>query len=181
MVDDYKIIKGDTISYAIYSDGRVKTCSRIGSRGYITKEKWMIPSKNSSGYLRVSLTLKIKNPKQYFVHRLVAENFVENPFDKNIVNHKDGNKLNNNYNNLEWCTSSENNLHAFKNKLKRPTILKGESHGGRILSWDNILFIRSNYKKRDKEYGQCGLAKMFNTSQSHIYDIVNNNIWKTKN
>lgn len=181
MGKQYKIINGHKNSYAIYEDGNVKLLSRIGSRGYITKERLLITSKNSNGYLRVSLTLNTNKTRQYFVHRLVAEYFIDNPLNKKIVNHKDGNKLNNEYTNLEWCTSSENNIHAFKNNLKIPTVLKGENHGGRVLSWEDVLFIRKNYKKFDKEYGQCGLAKMFNTSQSHVYAIVNNNIWKSKN
>ena len=48
------------------------------------------------------------------VHRLVAICFLEKKDDKNIVNHKDGNKKNNNLDNLEWCTSSENTIHFYK-------------------------------------------------------------------
>jgi len=52
------------------------------------------------------------------VHRLVAFAFLgEPPIDKNEVNHKDGNPLNNNVENLEWCSRGENQLHAYRNGL----------------------------------------------------------------
>lgn len=55
--------------------------------------------------------------KRYKVHRLVAQLFIPNPKNKRCVNHKDGNKINNCFNNLEWSTHSENTQHAMDNNL----------------------------------------------------------------
>lgn len=55
--------------------------------------------------------------KDYKIHRLVAEYFIENPDNLQVVNHIDGNKQNNYVNNLEWCTHSDNNYHAYKTGL----------------------------------------------------------------
>ena len=63
-----------------------------------------------SGYYHVSLVNET-NKKMYKVHRLVALSFIENPYNKLEVNHKDKNKLNNHFNNLEWMTRQENNIH----------------------------------------------------------------------
>ena len=74
----------------------------------------------NSGYLVVSVgdvgTITSKN-RNVLVHRLVAETYIPNPYDKNFVNHIDGDKTNNAVYNLEWCSQSENMRHAFDNGL----------------------------------------------------------------
>lgn len=65
------------------------------------------PMISNTGYERVDL-FKHKNRRQFFVHRLVATTFINNPDDKPFVNHKDENKLNNSADNLEWVTHIEN-------------------------------------------------------------------------
>lgn len=66
----------------------------------------------NTGYKTVQI-----NNKKYSIHRLVAEAFIPNPENKPQVNHIDGNKLNNNADNLEWCTCKENVQHAFNTGL----------------------------------------------------------------
>ena len=75
---------------------------------------------DNRGYLNIRLS-KNNIRKTYSVHRLVAEAFISNLEAKGEVNHIDGNKQNNNINNLEWVTSSENQLHAYKNGLDKAT------------------------------------------------------------
>lgn len=74
------------------------------------------PGLSGRGYL----TICIGHDKTVPVHRLVAQTFVLNPYNKPYVNHKDGDKTNNNASNLEWVTASENEHHAYANGLKHP-------------------------------------------------------------
>jgi len=73
------------------------------------------PTKSQQGYLYVTLC-KDGIQDKHFIHRLVLEAFV--PQTDMIVNHIDGNKLNNNYSNLEWCSYSHNNIHAITTGLR---------------------------------------------------------------
>ena len=69
-----------------------------------------------SGYLSISLHNDNGNRKSVKLHRLVALSFIPNPLNKETVNHKDHNKLNNNLSNLEWATTTEQNNHKRKCK-----------------------------------------------------------------
>lgn len=75
----------------------------------------------SKGYRRVLLS-KNGVKKHFLVHRLIAETFIPKADDRNYVNHKDGNKLNNCVSNLEWCTRSENQIHAYKKGLQKVNV-----------------------------------------------------------
>ncbi len=88
------------------------------------------------GYMQVSLC-GIKQ-KSFKVHRLVALMFIENLQAKPYVNHKDGNKLNNICDNLEWVTPSENNYHAVDKGLVIATPIKIEDCDGNIYTFPSI-------------------------------------------
>lgn len=116
----WKDIKGYEGIYQVSDKGNIRSLSRIqeykNGRTLRRKGKMLAAQPNSSGYLRVQL----KNngiSKRYFVHRLVAMHFVENPCESknNIVNHLDCNFLNNSADNLEWTTASGNSQHAIAN------------------------------------------------------------------
>ena len=103
------------------------------------------------GYARV----RIKG-KRYKIHRLVAETFIPNPEDKREVNHKDGNKLNNCVSNLEWCTRSENQKHAYKIGLQKSS----EKQKQAVSKWNKENRIKSvhQYKLNGeliKTYKSC--------------------------
>ncbi len=133
----------------------------------------------TSDRLYVKVRLKDnKGVKHLNVAREVAKAFIIQINEKNFVNHKDGNKKNNCVENLEWCNRSENEKHAYKNKLKVPT--RGEQSGKAKLTWDDIYYIREKYKPFSNDFSIRALAKKFNVSKSTIQYIVNNKTWKEK-
>lgn len=97
----------DYPNYFVSADGVV-----LGARGTV-----LSPDKNKSGYYRVTLS-KDGRTKRVFVHKLVAQHWVPNPNDLPIVNHLDGNKLNNSASNLEWTTHRDNLSHALSTGLR---------------------------------------------------------------
>lgn len=99
--------------YKVSNLGRVKSLPRNGT---IQQERIMINKITKQGYVTVHLR-KLGVSKYLKIHRLVALTFLNNPENKPQVNHKDGNKENNNLSNLEWMTVSENVQHAFDTGL----------------------------------------------------------------
>lgn len=83
--------------------------------------KYLKGQENKNGYFSYSLTLPDGTKKRCYAHRLVAIAFIDNPNNKKEVNHIDGNKLNNNVENLEWVTPSENQQKALQNELRQYT------------------------------------------------------------
>lgn len=108
MKEIWKDITGYEDKYQISNTGKVKS--------FVGKHK-ILKLTNNDGYMYVGLN-KDKKQKRFRVHRLVAEAFVVNNHNHPIVNHLDGDKSNNNYNNLEWCTQEYNMSHKIE-LLKR--------------------------------------------------------------
>ena len=110
-------------NYAVSNYGRIKN---------VKNGKILTPFKNHDGYMTYTFCQN-RVKKTFRIHRLVAFYFIDNPDTKPYVNHKDGNKVNNNVANLEWCTAQENQAHARSTGLinqekpvKATNILTGE-------------------------------------------------------
>ena len=110
----WKPIEGYDQLYEVSNLGNVRRIFRYGRR-WVQLCK---PKVTKDGYFESTL-VKDNKPKSIRTHRLVAAAFCLNPHSKKEVNHIDGNKLNNRADNLEWCTSSENQKHAYKIGLQK--------------------------------------------------------------
>jgi len=145
-------------------------CSNYGN---VKSKRYNKPLKgnvNNCGYKRVQLG---SSGNKHFVHRLVAETWLEKHFNKDVVNHLDGNKLNNKHTNLEWCTRSENDIHAFANDLRKSK--KGENHHNHKLTLLDVTRIRLLLSKN---YNCTYIANEYNVHRRTISDIKNNKTWK---
>lgn len=121
----WKELPGFPIKYQISNTGRIKSPVQLVDIGFNriqNKPERIIKNYiGGTGYLTVGLTIAKNKSRSFQVHRLLAKVFIENVNRYKCVNHKDGNKLNNNLENLEWCSHSHNNKHAYDSGLKKPS------------------------------------------------------------
>lgn len=123
MIEEWKSIKGYETLYEVSNTGKVRSLSRkvIVKNKYgavstrMTKAKELKPQMRGQYYM--VWLCKNGNSKQYYIHRLVAETFLNNFDDLRDINHKDENKLNNNVSNLEFCTHKYNMNYGNRNKI----------------------------------------------------------------
>lgn len=170
MEEIWKDVEGFEGKYFISNIGRLKS---IGGRykksqpnGYVT-----MGTVDNLGY-RI-LTLRDHGRlKRERAHRLVALAFIEKIQGKNFVNHIDGNKLNNNYSNLEWCTHEENLRHAIKIGAFDT---KGEKHFNSKLTNENVLEMRKLYWNNGLT--QQAIADKFGICRRHAGDVINGVNW----
>lgn len=161
-------------NYYIYDNGDVLN---------ITTNKILKGSIGEHGYKYYRLS-KNNNKKMFYAHRLVAEYFIPNPDNLPIVNHIDGNKLNNNIDNLEWSSYSDNTLHAHKNNLIKPVSIReyykqdlpnekwkkinnyhySVSSLGRVRNDETMLLLKPSLT--------CGYNKVRLSNQGKVKDVL---------
>lgn len=174
MTEIWKDINGYEGLYQVSNLGRVKSLDRVDCSGRHRVGVTLKPGTSHNGYLFVRLSKNSKYSNKR-INRLVAEHFIDNPLNKPEVNHCDGNKLNNQVDNLEWSTRSENTLHAFASGLKQPS--KGESHGQHKLTKELVHEIKSTYKPYDVEFGCHALSRKYGISPSQVCSIAKGVYW----
>ena len=159
MKEIWKDIEGYEGLYQVSNFGRIKSLEHNSSMTNIFgkggkslvkhNEKIINGYIQNTGYLTVTLT-----GKKYSVHRLVAKAFVQNPNNYPVINHIDGNKLNNKVDNLEWCTHKHNTREAIRLGLSNP---KYNSYKNRIRAKKtNQYDLEGNYIKT---YDACSDAE----------------------
>jgi hypothetical protein len=138
---------------------------------------------NAKGYWVITLHIgpERNHKKSFLLHRLIAEAFIPNPENKPWVNHKNGNTLNYQLNNLEWATPSENQQHAYDTGLKTPSHKsknQGTQNARSKLTEKQILWARQNYKPNDKTYGVRPMARYLKIDSSLLSKIIQGKRWK---
>jgi len=149
--------------YLVTDDGRIFTMAFKG-RLRINQQKTRI---KENGYYRACI-----NGHDEYVHRIVASCFVPNPCGYKEINHKDGQKWNNCADNLEWCTRSQNNRHAFQTGLRSyaelSRIARMPKRTRRILSPDDVAKVR---KMMLAGFSDRAIAEQLKCSCGTVYQI----------
>lgn len=178
--EEWLPIKGYEGKYEISNFGRAKSLDRLtpyGRGNYLRsiKGKILAPGYSTRGYKLVGLYINSVMRNGY-IHRLVAEHFIPNPLNKPEVNHKKGFKYDNRVWELEWCTSSENTIHAINTGLH--IIKRGDSHSGAVLTADIVRHIRYLWKSTKHKVTLKQLGDKYGVTISAISAVVNNRNWK---
>lgn len=174
-MNEWMIISDYEGYYQISATGAIRSLDRTVKRGrgglVVIKAKDMIIQVDENGYNYVKLN-KLGKSKSFKIHVLVAKAFISNPLNKPFVNHKDGNKNNNNVNNLEWCTQSENEKHAHKTGLKNH---KGENHPNHRLTDEIVIAVRDMFE--NKGISQREIGRKLGLNYKTINKIVHRQRW----
>lgn len=160
--------------YWISSKARIYNAK---TKKFITTRK-LDESKHSSPYYKVNLQIDIDGHSYsdvFLVHRLMMSTFFpcEN-MQKLLVNHKDGNKYNDELDNLEWATASENIIHAINTGLFKPVY--GEEHCCATITNESAIQIINLLFSR--KYTHAQIANKFGTSISVVDSIACGKSWK---
>lgn len=174
--DDTAIILGFDYEYIVRRDGIIISHARYNNKNMVMKQHL-----SHDGYKNIGLILNGKTT-EHRVHRIVASAFVPNPENKPYINHKDGNRENNNYDNLEWCTQKENANHSI-NVLHKWSSSKNQKRAAqqigikrRKLSMEDAREIRRLYENGG--ISCIKLGKMFGLSKPCILRIIHYKSYK---
>lgn len=132
--EEWKPVKGYEDFYQISNLGNISNYRKV-----------LKPFINNSGYQVIDLRVNGIR-KKFLIHRLVAKHVIVNPQNLKVVNHKDGNKLNNSVDNLEWCTNSENILHARRTGLNPYNFPTRNKKLGKVSRYRGVGFDNSRNK-----------------------------------
>lgn len=165
----WKDIKDYEGLYQVSNLGRVK---RLDNKsGAIYRKEHLLKPFIRDRYESVRLS-KNGSVKNYNVHRLVAEAFISNPYDCDIVNHIDADKSNNVVTNLEWCTQSYNCNHAVKNGIasKQYSVLITNLNDGSKLNFKSTS-LASKYLGFSRQWVVINVRRKGNPFKYNNYEI----------
>ena len=170
-------LRGFEDRYEVSNLGEVRSLPHLSIDGRHFKGRLLALIKNANDdYLRVNLN---KNGKTsaYLVHRLVAETFIQNPFGKPEVNHKDGNKRNNAAENLEWVTPHENQRHALATGLRG---LNCPAHSRQVAVYNLDGSLRRIYPSVAEAHRSTGisLSALYRRCEGQVNQPLLGYVWR---
>lgn len=168
----WKDIAGYEGLYLVSDDGEVYALPRKVSNGrgeFVRKGQLLKPGLRGRNNLKYKFVILSdgENIKHASVHRLVAEAFVDNPNNENVVNHIDKNTLNNKASNLEWCTQQYNNEYGHNKRIRQYTV-----DGDFVAEYKNIVYASkiTQISRTAINNALCGWSK---TAGGYIWEYAN--------
>lgn len=158
--------------YHFTNDGDVLSLLSTGRYSKLLEEPRLMKSQiDVHGYVRYTLLDDTKKQHTVFKHSIVLYvNNVVPTKEQTQINHKNGIKVDNRLDNLEWCTSSENQIHKYTTLGCKST--------KRVFTDDQVKAIRNDYKENTRGSGITSLARKYEVSYSTMRDIVQNTTYK---
>lgn len=141
---------------------RIGDCSNQNGSWKLENPRILKAKDNGRGYLYLVLSIHGKHYHRY-VHRLVAQSFIDNPNNYNEINHKDGDKKNNNASNLEWCNHSYNGKHAYSLGLRTVRGCYGKKKKVAMIDMQTNMIIKI-FNSVDEASKHVGLKNFSNIS-----------------
>ena len=170
----FKDVVGYEDYFSVSENGEIfsKRTNKILIQG-VSKTGYKVLSSRIGGRKGKSICLK--------VHRMIAEAFIPNPNGYPIINHIDGDKLNNSLDNLEWCTHQQNSIHAIVTGLNNPSEYNSGSknHNSKVTEND-VIDIRNMFSVYEgkKRYFYENVASIYGISPYYIKSLVYRRSWK---
>lgn len=183
-IEEWRPVPGYEGVYEVSNMGRVRRSGGAakmgrGHGGGARVGRVLRLQRGLDGYYRVQLW-KGGNYQNYLIHRLVAVAFLGPVPDGYEVNHKSGDKSQNQAVNLEYATRPENNLHAYRHGLRVNNLqFKGENHRNAKLTKKQVQEIREQYRPSSRFFGSVALGRKYGVDHTTILDIVNLKIWNS--
>lgn len=173
-MEEWKDIKGYEGVYQCSNMGKLRSLDRFvfekGGKRQFRRGQDIQPQLNPNGYLQLALNKEGKR-KMVYVHIIVAQTFIPNPQENKTVNHIDGNKRNNKTDNLEWCSYSNNNEHAYTELHRKKVTVGGSPKGVYVI--DTKLKVMYYYKS------VAETSRNLNLSHTQINRYIHSNKkWK---
>lgn len=165
-VSDYNFHTSKEREYFINECGKCYSVSK--KTGKVRSIKHYI---NTNGYPAVYIT-----GKNHYIHRLIAEGYINNPNNLPVINHINGDKKDYNLNNLTWVTQRDNVIHAWQTGINKSTDKHKESMRKTGKERRKITMNEARELKKlyiEKGFNQKELCKIYSLSQSTISKIVN--------
>lgn len=178
IIEIWKCINELDDTYEVSNLGNIQRKPRMvlcpwSASGYrMLKERKMRLQDNGNGYKQLAVRYNRKR-FIFYVHRLVAKYFIDNPDNKVEVNHKNAVKSDNKVSNLEWLTINENRTHAKENNL----ICKGERSRQAKLTESIVLDIRKRHSE-NPNINKLALSREFGVKDTTIHKIINRERWR---